>query len=92
MQRLKKFDVHIKTVDGVNEQTVVGAVITLICVAVTVLLIVSEITLYMSKDMAHHMYVDQGGNGHDTVRVDFEFEFPKMTCKGREVMLCKSHH
>lgn len=80
--RLKKFDVHVKTVDVANEQTIVGAVITLLCVAVTVLLIISEITLYMSKDVVHHLVVDQGGMGHDTVRLDFEFEFPKLACKG----------
>jgi hypothetical protein len=80
--RLKKLDVHVKTVDVANEQTVVGAVITLICAAVTILLIVSEITLYMSKDVIHHLVVDQGGMGHDIVRLDFDFEFPKLACKG----------
>jgi hypothetical protein len=42
----------------------------------------SEITLYMSKDVIHHLVVDQGGMGHDIVRLDFDFEFPKLACKG----------
>lgn len=85
MKGLKKFDVHIKTVDGVNEQTIVGAIITILCVAITILLVISEVTLYMSKDMVHHLVVDQGGHGHDTVRLDVEINFPFMLCKGKKL-------
>lgn len=79
--KLKKFDVHIKAVDGVNQQTILGAIFTIITFILTILLIFSEIKLYLTKNSIHHMVVDQKG-GLETVRLDFDFEFHAISCTG----------
>lgn len=84
--KLKKFDVHIKTVEGVNQQTILGALFTIITFILTILLIYSEIILYLNKDSIHHMVVDQKG-GLETVRLDFDFEFHKISCAGLFICL-----
>mmetsp|Transcript_13119 Transcript_13119/g.19764 ORF Transcript_13119/g.19764 Transcript_13119/m.19764 type:complete len:320 (+) Transcript_13119:115-1074(+) len=93
--RLKKFDVHVKTVDGVNQQTTVGALITVLCVILTASLLISETMLFMSRENVHHMVVDQG-NTHDTVRLDVDVEFHSLSCEdvsfSQEVVRGTVHH
>jgi hypothetical protein len=79
--RLKKFDVHVKTVDSVNEKTTLGAFLTILCAIVTFILLFSETKLYLDRDSVHHMIVDQS-IAQETVRVDFDIDFPAITCSG----------
>jgi endoplasmic reticulum-Golgi intermediate compartment protein 3 len=79
--RFKKFDVHIKTVDGVSQQTTLGALFTLLTVAITMVLLYSEINFYLTRENVHHMVLDQN-TGQETVRLDFDLEFHAIPCQG----------
>lgn len=79
--RFKKFDVHIKTVDGVSQQTNLGALFTLLTVGITLALLYSEINFYLAKENVHHMVLDQN-TGQETVRLDFDLEFHSISCQG----------
>jgi len=93
--RLKKFDVHIKTVDGVSQQTVIGAILTILCILLTVTLIIYETNVFLSSESIHHMVVDQG-HVHDTVRLDVDVEFHAISCNDmsftQEVVRGTVHH
>jgi hypothetical protein len=80
--RLKKFDVHVKTVEGVNQQTQIGALFTILTCIISFILFYSELKYYLSRENVHHMVIDQG-NGQETVRLDFDFEFHAIPCHGR---------
>jgi hypothetical protein len=80
--RLKKFDVHVKTVEGVSQQTFIGALFTVLTFAISLLLLYSEVKYFMAKENVHHMVIDQG-SGQETVRLDFDFEFHAISCEGK---------
>lgn len=77
--RLKRFDVHVKTVDSVNQQTLIGAFVTICCVAVVCILTTSEISTYLEKDTINHLVMDQS-NGSGDVILKYEVEFLNIPC------------
>jgi hypothetical protein len=78
---LKGFDIHTKTLDGVTQQTVVGAVVTVIAAITVMVLLVSEIRIYGTTDLVSRMYPDNGiGKSGETVRLFFDVEFPYVDC------------
>lgn len=77
--RLKKFDIHIKTLDGVNQQTLFGAFVTVVTVVVVILLLVSEIRLFVNKELISHMIADTSA-GVEAVKIEFDVEFLRMKC------------
>ncbi|KAH9196107.1 hypothetical protein AeNC1_001922 [Aphanomyces euteiches] len=56
--RLRQYDVYTKGVEGIQEKTAVGAVITVLSVAVALLLFLSELNMYTSTEVVNRMYVD----------------------------------
>lgn len=81
LSKLKKFDVHLKTVDGVSQQTLLGAFFTLLTFGITVILLYSEIKFYMTRENIYHMTIDQN-IGKETVRLDFDVDFHGIKCNG----------
>ena len=78
---LKGFDIHTKTLDGVTQQTAVGAVVTVIAAITVMVLLVSEIRIYGTTDLVSRMYPDNGiGKSGETVRLFFDVEFPEVEC------------
>lgn len=86
--RLRKFDVHVKTVDGVTQQTYIGACITVICSILVVVLCIAEFSAYMQKSTHNHIIVDQS-IGSAAVRLRFDIHFHKLGCNRRFILLKK---
>ena len=76
---MRRFDVHVKTVDGVTQQTVLGAIITLISVVVVLILLFSEFRLYSSSEIVSRMIADNSV-GKDSVKLEFDLEFTEVAC------------
>ncbi|KAF0740063.1 hypothetical protein AaE_008769 [Aphanomyces astaci] len=56
--RLRQYDVYTKGVDGIQEKTMGGAIITVISVAIVILLFLSELGLYTTTEVVNRMHVD----------------------------------
>lgn len=68
--KFKRFDVHVKAVDGVNQKTILGACITIISAAVVIILVLSELNLFLKVDVISRMVADNTV-GIESVRLDF---------------------
>lgn len=78
--RLKRFDVHTKTIDGVNDQqTLSGAILTIVTVVLVILLILSEFSQYMHVGIEDRMVPDSSV-GVEDVAIQFDIEFDKTPC------------
>lgn len=77
--KLKRFDVHVKAVDGVNQQTILGALLTIITTLVVVILLWSEVTQFMKIDVVSRMVADQNAR-FQSVRLEVDVEFNAVTC------------
>jgi len=79
--KIKKFDVYVKTIDGVTKQTIIGAFISLAAAIVVILLILSEGKTYLQKDLVSRMTLDSSV-GVEAIRVEFDINFRHITCSG----------
>jgi len=78
--KLKRFDIHTKTIDGVNDQqTVVGAIITIITVLLVFVLVTSEVGQFMTINMEDRMIPDSTV-GVEDVAIQFDITFDKTPC------------
>mmetsp|Transcript_81220 Transcript_81220/g.159403 ORF Transcript_81220/g.159403 Transcript_81220/m.159403 type:complete len:304 (+) Transcript_81220:74-985(+) len=75
----KKFDIHVKAVDGVNQQTLLGAIITIISTILVSVLIFSEISYFMKVDVVSRMLTDKTA-GIEAVRLEFDLQFYDVSC------------
>lgn len=76
---LKKFDIHVKAVDGVNQQTILGAVLTIISTFLVLVLIFSEISYFMKIDVVSRMLTDKSV-GVEAVKLEFDLQFYDVAC------------
>lgn len=78
--KLKKFDIHTKTIDGVHDQqTVTGAVITVISAVIVFLLVMTQFNEYQQVDIVSRMVADSTV-GVEDVEIIFDIEFYKTSC------------
>ena len=77
---LKRFDIHTKTIEGVGQQTYLGALITIISVIVIVVLLIVEIRLLFRTDVESYVLPDYSA-GIDAVRLSFDFTFDFIDCE-----------
>lgn len=76
----KKFDVHFKTKDDINQQgTVIGAFLTICSVLIVITLVFFEMSLFVQTDVVTRLVVDSS-KGLEAVRIDVDLVFPKLTC------------
>ena len=78
--RLDKYDVHLKTIDGVNKQTVLGAFLSVLSFILIIYLIVSETSQYFSKDVVSRMITDTY-QSRESIRIVMDIEFSKISCE-----------
>ncbi len=80
---MRTFDSHVKAVDGVQERTMVGGVITLSGLAIMLMLLLYEFLL-SSPELEHHMSVDSPGGSAQDAKVDIRLHitFPHLACDG----------
>ena len=77
MKAIKMFDIHTKSLDGVTQQTTIGAIVTLVSSVVVLMLLFSEMRLYTTTELVSRMYPDNGvGRSLESVRLHFDVEFP----------------
>lgn len=79
LQGLKRFDVHLKAMDGVHQQNILGAVLTLVTTILVFVLLFSEISVFFKVDVVSRMVVDKN-YGHEAVRLEFDLSFPTISC------------
>mmetsp|Transcript_36403 Transcript_36403/g.34416 ORF Transcript_36403/g.34416 Transcript_36403/m.34416 type:complete len:341 (-) Transcript_36403:565-1587(-) len=83
VSKIKRFDVYTKPVDGVSEQTTIGAVITFISFCLVTLLLYSEFSAYLKNDIVSHMALDsakKGGQNTET-KIEFDLDFFGVSCE-----------
>ena len=80
--KLKKFDVHRKTTDAVKDQTLAGAVITVLSFIIIGLLLHSNIAEYFKTDRSTRMILDKTV-GIEDVKLVFNVSFYFVPCKGQ---------
>lgn len=76
---LKKFDIHVKTVEGVNQQTILGAIITIFSTILIAVLILSEMSYFMKIDVVSRMLTDKTA-GVESVKLEFDLQFYDVAC------------
>lgn len=78
---LKRFDVHSKAIDGVHQQTLLGAVLTLVTTILVFVLLFVEISVFFKIEVVSRMVIDKS-YGVEAVEVEFDLGFPKISCDG----------
>ena len=59
MQRFKKFDFYVKTSEGVNDQTIIGSIMTLVCFFLIAFLSFTEFNAYLTKSYESRVQIDR---------------------------------
>lgn len=77
--QFKKFDIHTKAQEGVNQKTLIGALLTVITFFLVMGLLVTEITAFLKVDVASRMIVDNTKEV-DTIEIDFSIVYPSIPC------------
>ena len=79
--KMKKLDVYVKTIDGVTKQTIIGAIVTVLSFFTVILLVISEVSVYLKKDVVSHMVLDSSV-GVESIRIEFDILFHHVPCEG----------
>jgi hypothetical protein len=77
--KLKKFDAHVKVLDGVHQQTLIGALLTVISFALLLTLLVSEFSIFTQVNTVSRLEVDKGV-GVEAIKLIFDVSFHKVSC------------
>jgi hypothetical protein len=78
---LKRFDIHTKAIEGVHQQTILGAVLTVVTTILVFILLFSEISVFFTTDVVSRMVIDTTG-GVEAVKLEFDISFPTISCDG----------
>jgi hypothetical protein len=84
--KLKRFDVHRKTADGVNDRTIPGALLTIATIVIIVYLLCTNVAEYMQTEETSRMILDSSV-GVEDVQIIFSVSFHSVSCKGN-IMFC----
>lgn len=77
--KLKRFDAYTKSLDGVNQQTLMGALSTVVAVVLIGALLFSEVSYFQKINVVSRLEVDKGV-GLEAVKVIFDISFPRVMC------------
>lgn len=79
---LKKFDIYRDVPKDLTEQTVTGAVVSVLCALLVAFLFVSEFAAYLRVDTVSEMFVnpDTEQHSHATISIRMNFTVPAMPC------------
>ena len=79
---VKSFDMHIKTLDGVTKQTVLGALMTFVAAAVVFSLFWSEVSSYWTPNIVSRMQADNLlGRYEESVNLHVNIDFMHIPCE-----------
>jgi hypothetical protein len=54
----RRFDLYIKGVDGIQEKTIGGGIVTIVSCLMVAILLLSEMSVWWSVETIHRMHVD----------------------------------
>lgn len=74
-----RLDSHLKAVDGVNQQTIMGGCLTMVTVLLVIVLIFSEISLFLKIDTVSRMVKDTS-DSVNSVKIAYDLEFTDVAC------------
>lgn len=80
LKAFKSFDAHIKAVDGVNQKTVIGAIITIISFVVVISLLVSELSIFLNVETVSRMVADTSV-GVQSIKLEVDISFYDVPCE-----------
>jgi hypothetical protein len=78
----RRFDFNLKGVEGIQERTIGGGVVTLVSFVVVAFLLLSELSIWWSVEVTHRMHVDTASvrvrlslphNGDDPVHSQYVY-------------------
>eukprot|EP01100_Stratorugosa_tubuloviscum_P013055 TRINITY_DN6398_c2_g2_i1.p1 TRINITY_DN6398_c2_g2~~TRINITY_DN6398_c2_g2_i1.p1 ORF type:complete len:384 (+),score=174.04 TRINITY_DN6398_c2_g2_i1:100-1251(+) len=76
--KLKALDAYPKTLDDYRVRTLSGALVSIIAGFAIMILIISELNLYLNVEVQPHLSVDT--SIAEKLKINFDFEFPKIPC------------
>jgi hypothetical protein len=79
MDVFMKLDIFRKLPRDLTEPTFCGALVSIVCSVVLVLLGISEVKTYMSNETSSTMFI-QTSHKLDTIRVNLDIDMPFMPC------------
>lgn len=82
---LKRFDVYRDVPKDLTEQTLTGALVSLLCGAAVVFLFLSEFIAFVSVETVSEMFVDADVDHHNhaTISIRMNFTVPRLPCAGQ---------
>ena len=83
-ETIKRLDVYPKTLDDFKERTGSGAVVSLVSLSVIALLVISELSAYLTPTTVDHLYVDTSRG--ERIKVNLNITFPNMPCAGMSLV------
>ncbi|CAI5718146.1 unnamed protein product [Peronospora effusa] len=75
----RRFDLNSKGVDGIQERTIGGGLVTLVSCMVVAFLLLSELSVWWTVSVTHHMHVDTAPQD-DPITVEVDITFLHETC------------
>ena len=89
---IRKFDAYSKPVEDFRERTVTGAVITILCSILCLILFISEVKFYMNTEIISELQVDNSRGRKMAINIDITMN--KMPCNyfSIDAMETDSHH
>ena len=78
MVRLSSFDVYPKTLQEFRERTLTGAVISLVCAVLIVLLAGIELADFLTVKKSEHLFVDTSRG--KPLQININITFPALPC------------
>jgi hypothetical protein len=81
-QNIQNYDMHVKTMDGVTQQTLLGAVMTIVASIVVLFLFISEVRSYTNPNYITRMQADHSADRDNEapVRLHFDMDFFNIPC------------
>ncbi|KAJ0405674.1 hypothetical protein ATCC90586_004477 [Pythium insidiosum] len=75
----RRFDLNLKGVEGIQERTIGGGIVTLVSSAVVLFLLLSELSVWWTVEVTHRMHVDTEPQTLP-IRMDVDIEFLHEKC------------
>jgi len=83
VNRLKTFDVYRDIPKDLTEQTLTGAIVSILCTLFIIYLFAAELIAFLTPELSYQMYVDSHidtGNDHAMLQINLNLTLPSAPC------------